>query len=103
VAQSHPLAKIPGSLMTKSGHVSSNIFLHTNRFATRSSSWSVTMEPYDDKSVCIYAWKISDHKNLTIKVRTETTKNGRERFVALSPITYQKLQQYLMRERARLS
>lgn len=43
-----------------------------------------------------------DHKSLTIKVRAETTKNGKERFVVLSPITYQKLQQYLTRERARL-
>ena len=43
-----------------------------------------------------------DHKGLTIKVRAETTKNGKERFVVLSPITYQKLQQYLTRERARL-
>ncbi len=43
-----------------------------------------------------------DHKSLTIKVRAETTKNGRERLVVLSPITYQKLQQYITRERARL-
>lgn len=43
-----------------------------------------------------------DHKSLTLKVRAETTKNGRERLVVLSPTTYQKLQQYITRERARL-
>lgn len=43
-----------------------------------------------------------DHKSLTIKVRAETTKNGKERQVVLSPITYQKLHQYLTRERRRL-
>jgi len=43
-----------------------------------------------------------DHQSLTIKVRAETTKNGKERFVVLSPITYQKLQHYLARDRRRL-
>ncbi len=43
-----------------------------------------------------------DHKSLTIKVRAEVTKNRKERFVVLSPITYQKLQLYGTRERARL-
>src|SRR6266496_6820111 len=43
-----------------------------------------------------------DHKSLTIKVRAETTKNRKERLVVLSPITYQKLHQYLARERRRL-
>ena len=43
-----------------------------------------------------------DHKSLTIKVRAETAKNGKERLVVLSPITYQKLHQYLTRERSRL-
>jgi len=43
-----------------------------------------------------------DEGSLTIKVRAETTKNGRERLVVLSPITYQKLHQYVTRERARL-
>lgn len=43
-----------------------------------------------------------DHRSLTIKVRAETTKNGKERFVALSPITYQKLHQYISRDRSRL-
>lgn len=43
-----------------------------------------------------------DHKSFTIRVRAETTKNGKERLVVLSPITYQKLQQYISRERARL-
>jgi integrase/recombinase XerD len=43
-----------------------------------------------------------DHQSLTIKVRAETTKNGKERFVVLSPITYQKLYQYISRDRNRL-
>jgi site-specific recombinase XerD len=43
-----------------------------------------------------------DHKSLTIKMRAEITKNGRERLVVLSAITYQKLLQYIRRERARL-
>jgi integrase/recombinase XerD len=43
-----------------------------------------------------------DDVSLTIKVRAETTKNGKERLVVLSPITYQKLHQYVTRERARL-
>lgn len=43
-----------------------------------------------------------DHQSLTIKVRAETTKNGRERFIVLSPLTYQKLQQYIARDRKRL-
>jgi integrase/recombinase XerD len=43
-----------------------------------------------------------DHQSLTMKVRAETTKNGKERFVVLSPVTYQKLQQYITRERRRL-
>jgi len=43
-----------------------------------------------------------DHQSLTIKVRAEATKNGKERLVVLSAVTYQKLQQYAHRERARL-
>ena len=43
-----------------------------------------------------------DDVSLTIKVRAETTKNGKERLVVLSPITYQKLHQYVTRERKRL-
>ncbi len=43
-----------------------------------------------------------DQKSLTIKVAAESTKNRKERMVVLSPITYQKLQQYISRERARL-
>lgn len=43
-----------------------------------------------------------DDISLTIKVRAESTKNRKERLVALSPITYQKLHQYITRERARL-
>lgn len=43
-----------------------------------------------------------DHPSLTIKVRAETTKNGKERFVVLSPITYRKLHQYISRDRRRL-
>jgi len=43
-----------------------------------------------------------DHHSLTIKVRAETTKNGKERFAVLSPMTYQKLQEYITKERARL-
>lgn len=43
-----------------------------------------------------------DHKALTIKVPASATKNGKERQVVLSPITYQKLHCYLTRERSRL-
>jgi integrase/recombinase XerD len=43
-----------------------------------------------------------DDTSLTIKVRAESTKNRKERLVALSSITYQKLHQYITRERARL-
>lgn len=39
---------------------------------------------------------------LTIKVRADVTKNRKERQVVLSPITFQKLHQYITRERARL-
>jgi site-specific recombinase XerD len=43
-----------------------------------------------------------DNTSLTIKVRADITKNRKERLVVLSPITYQKLHQYVTRERARL-
>ena len=43
-----------------------------------------------------------DHQSLTIKVRAETTKNGKERLAVLSSITYQKLQMYITKERIRL-
>jgi len=43
-----------------------------------------------------------DDTSLTITVRADSTKNRKERLVALSPITYRKLHQYVTRERARL-
>src|SRR5436305_1312946 len=43
-----------------------------------------------------------DEKSLTIKVRADMTKNRKERLVVLSPVTYQKLHQYVTRERSRL-
>ncbi|GHO48331.1 tyrosine-type recombinase/integrase [Ktedonospora formicarum] len=43
-----------------------------------------------------------DDASVTITVRADITKNRKERLVALSPITYKKLHQYVTRERARL-
>lgn len=41
-------------------------------------------------------------RDRTITVRAETTKNKRERIVALSKVTYEKLEEYVTTERARL-
>ena len=59
------------------------------------------MEHCGDKCVLLRVEDI-EHKSLTIKVRVETAESGKERLVVLSPITYQKLHQYLTRERSGL-